>query len=389
MGASSGAPRRTTMGRPGGFARKTATSRDVPALARDPAQDRDAVQPQALGGRRVAGHEGVEVLVREVEDGPDVQDHPVAVEALAGRPARLDAADGAQRLEEHALELGQLDHVPRRAAHRGEVADLGHDEEPLVARVALGHRAEEVHVVHGGQALDVEVPQPLQLQALRHHGVHVPEGGLLRVAPRGHRAEGEVLHAARPGHRDHDPPERARQGGPGQQRARLRGVRLGVARALRPPEEDVAHELPLRRGGGGEPPHAGERRDEARLGGVGEEGVAERARRARSSRPRRGGRRRSPRGSRRGPGSGRSVAAALRGWLPAPASRRCRTVPRAARRGAAGTGRAPRRERRARPVPDPWRGLRGRARRRRTPRRAPAPGEASRRAGSAPRARGR
>ena len=44
--------------------------------------------------------------------------------------------------------------------------------------------------------------------------------------------------------------------------------------ALGPPEEDVAHGLPPRRGGGREAAHAGERRGEAPFGGVREEGVA-------------------------------------------------------------------------------------------------------------------
>ncbi len=274
MGASSGAARRTTIGPAGGLREKHGHLAGLAPLARHAALDRHPLQPEALRGRRVAGHEGVEVLVRHVEDRPDVQDHAVAVEALARRPARLDAADGAQRLEEHALELGQLDHVPRGVAHRRQVAHLGHHEEPLVPRVALRHGAEEVDVVHRRQPLDVEVLQPVQLQALRHHGVRVAEEGLFRVASPGDGTEGEVLHAARPRDHDHDPPERARQDDSGQDPARLGGVRLGVARALRPPEEHVAHEVPARRGRGGEAPHAGERRGEARVGGVSQEGVA-------------------------------------------------------------------------------------------------------------------
>jgi hypothetical protein len=57
--------------------------------------DRDAFQAQALGRRGIAGDEGVKVLVGDVEDRPDVQDDPVAVDALAGRTARLEAPDRA------------------------------------------------------------------------------------------------------------------------------------------------------------------------------------------------------------------------------------------------------------------------------------------------------
>ena len=86
--------------------------------------------------------------------------------------------------QQHALELGQLHHVPGGVAHGREVADLGHHEEPLVARVALRDRPEEVDVLDRRQALEVEVLQPVQLQALRHHRVRVAEEGLLRVARR-------------------------------------------------------------------------------------------------------------------------------------------------------------------------------------------------------------
>ena len=202
-----------------------------------------------------------------------MQDDPVAVDALAGRTARLEAPDRAQRLQQHPLELGQLHHAPGAVADGSEVAHLGHHEEALVPGVALRDRPEDVDVLDRGEPLEVEVLQPVQLQALGHHGVGVAEEGLLRVAPVRGRTEREVLHAARPRHREHDPAEGTRQGDPGQNRAHLRGVDLGVARALRPPEEHVAHGLPPGRGVGGEAAHAAKRRGEARVACVREEGV--------------------------------------------------------------------------------------------------------------------
>ena len=167
-------------------------------------------------------------------------------------------ADRAERLEQHPLELGQLHDAPGGVAHRRQVAHLGDHEEPLVPRVALRDRPEEVDVLDRRQPLEVEVLQPVQLQALGHHRVGVAEEGLLRVARRP-AAGRKVKCCMPPGPADRD----ARSGGrdaAGRRPARTarisRGVGVGVARALRPPEEDVAHELPPGRGGGGEAAHA-------------------------------------------------------------------------------------------------------------------------------------
>ena len=106
-----------------------------------------------------------------------------------------------------------------------------------------------------------------------HHRMRVPEEALLRVPPARVRAEGEVLHATGAADGDDDPAEGTRQGDPGQDRAHLGGVRLRVAFALGPPEEDVAHGLPPRRGGEREAAHAREGPGQALFGGVREEGV--------------------------------------------------------------------------------------------------------------------
>ena len=113
-----------------------------------------------------------------------MQDDAVAVDALAGGPARLDPAYGAEGLEEHPLELGQLHHVARGVANRREVPDLRHHDEALVPRVALRDRPEDVDVLDRREPLEVEVLEAVQLQALRHHRVGVAEERLLRVAAR-------------------------------------------------------------------------------------------------------------------------------------------------------------------------------------------------------------
>ena len=117
---------------------------------------------------------------------------------------------------EHVLQLGQGDQPAVRLAQRGEVADLAHRDQPLVGRVALGHRPEQVDLlVRRGQPGQAELAQPAQLQPLGDLRVQAADQPVLGEA-RAVRAEREVvLHgqAADAGHGDRDPPERPRTPG--------------------------------------------------------------------------------------------------------------------------------------------------------------------------------
>ena len=62
---------------------------------------------------------------------------------------------------------GQRDEPAVGLAQRGEVADLRHRDQPLVGRVGLRDALEQVDLlVRGRQPGEVELAQPLQLQAL-------------------------------------------------------------------------------------------------------------------------------------------------------------------------------------------------------------------------------
>ena len=73
----------------------------------------------------------------EVHRRPGVEQQPVPVQPLAGRPARLDGAHRLERLAHDPLELGQRGDAAGLVADRREVAHLGERDQPLVARVGL------------------------------------------------------------------------------------------------------------------------------------------------------------------------------------------------------------------------------------------------------------
>ena len=76
----------------------------------------------------------------------------------------------AERLDQHALELGQRGDLPACVAHRRQVANLGEGEEPLVLGVrsrpcrGTGRRPRRRR-----QPLEREVGEPPELQAVGHH----------------------------------------------------------------------------------------------------------------------------------------------------------------------------------------------------------------------------
>jgi hypothetical protein len=91
--------------------------------------------------------------------------------------------------------------------HRGQVADLGHGDEPLVVRVVLRRDVQQVGVLRGRDALAVELLEPPDVQPLGGERVQAADGALLgeRGAVRG-RPEGDRLDLpVRGADRDGDP----------------------------------------------------------------------------------------------------------------------------------------------------------------------------------------
>ena len=79
-------------------------------------------------------------------------------------------------------------------AHRGEVAHLGEGEEALVARVLSRHAVEEVDALRRRQALEVEVGEAPEMEALGEHRVDAAAQALFRETAGGIAAEGQVAH---------------------------------------------------------------------------------------------------------------------------------------------------------------------------------------------------
>ena len=192
-----------------------------------------------------------DLLAREEQRRLDAEQHAVPLEPLVRRPPGLEPPHARQRLVQHALEVGELHHAAARVAHRREVPDLRHREEPLVARVVAGHAAVQVHVRHRGQALELEPGQPHHLRAAEHHRVDVPVAPVLLERAR-RAAEGEVLLArlagqAAPGVGDHrrGAAQRAGEAGPVDGRAERGGHRVGLRHRSVPPQVEIDRELRL------------------------------------------------------------------------------------------------------------------------------------------------
>ena len=208
----------------------------------DPAADRHLLQPHSLGERCQAAHQEVDLVRRQIDRRPDVEQHPVPGQPLGGGAARLEAAHPGERFHQHVLELRQLHEPAGLVAHRCEVAHLGHGEQPLVARVLAGDAVEEVDLFRRRQAVEMEVPQPPELQPQGHHGVDAAVDLLLLERAAGLAPEGEVLRAGRPGDGDRHAAQ-SRRRGERQQGRDLGGYRGLRRRFPRAPEVEVHHHL--------------------------------------------------------------------------------------------------------------------------------------------------
>ena len=135
------------------------------------ALDDHGLDAEALGLAGVAVDQRTRLLRREIHVRPDVEPHAVPEQALARRAAGLEAAQRAQRLGQHVLELGQRDDAPGVVADDRQLAHLGQGEQPLVLRVRAADAAEQVHVGGRRDALQRELRHAPQVQALGQLGV--------------------------------------------------------------------------------------------------------------------------------------------------------------------------------------------------------------------------
>ena len=189
-------------------------------------------RPAVAGGE--PPEERPDLLRRQLDRGPDVQQDAVPLQPAARLAVGLEAADALERRPEHALELGQRGDAPVGVAQRREVAHLREREQPLVLRVGARHAAEQVDVL-GRRAAG-----PARTADSRASAGGGTSSGADRGAPRPRpgrrrRAEGERRHrrhaAAAPGvgDGDDDPVHGPRQRASARARAQLLGELVGPA----------------------------------------------------------------------------------------------------------------------------------------------------------------
>ncbi len=188
----------------------------------------DHLEPESGARAREAADDLAGFGRRELHRRPRVQQQAVPVQPAARGPAGLERAHRLERAAHHPLQLGQGGDAAVLVAHGREVAHLGQRDEPLVARVLVRGRAEEVDVLRGRQALEVELAQPPHVHPLGHHRMQAAERGILGVGPvAGARERAHVdraLARLRRQH-EHDARDRVRQPGLGEQRAEIDPVR--------------------------------------------------------------------------------------------------------------------------------------------------------------------
>ncbi len=173
---------------------------DAPSVAAtrqpDLGEQLDLLQPESFDLGNEPAHDAAQVLGRQIEARPDVQQDPVRLEASVGCPLRLHPPDGPADLVDDPLDLGQAHQPPLVVSHRGEVADLGDGEQPLVVAVVAGRAVEQVDVLGRREMLQVEVVEPTELQAFGHHRMQAPSQVFGSVPLVADRAEGEMAHPA-------------------------------------------------------------------------------------------------------------------------------------------------------------------------------------------------
>ena len=144
------------------------------------------------------------VVEGDVDDRPDVQHHPVPLEAVPARELGPSLSDRVEAPDQDVLELRQRDDVTVVVAHRGQVANLGDGDEALVGGRVPGDAVEEVDLAGSAEGSDLEVLQAPHLEAASDHRVQPAELDVLPEA----LGIGLRRHPVRPGSVHVGPPER-------------------------------------------------------------------------------------------------------------------------------------------------------------------------------------
>ena len=155
----------------------------------------DELEPRTARERDQQLGEIGPVLLRDGPARPHEQGDAVGLRSIAIGEPRACPSHRDDGLQAHPPERGVAGRLTRPGRHDGHVAHLGQGEQPVVLGVVARHPVEQVHVLHRGQAGEVEVLQPPQLEVLGQHGVQVAVEAVLDEHAVGSGAVGEVLGA--------------------------------------------------------------------------------------------------------------------------------------------------------------------------------------------------
>ena len=105
--------------------------------------------------------------------------------------------------------MRQLHDAPGFIAHGSDVANLGSGEQALVLGIVTGHGMQQINIFDRGQAINLEIAEAPEMQALPHHGMQAAEERVFLILS-AIELVGEMLQAvharapARARGRDHD-----------------------------------------------------------------------------------------------------------------------------------------------------------------------------------------
>ena len=142
----------------------------------EPPADDDLLDAQALGERRQPAGDRVELVEGQVDDGPDVEQDPVPLQAVRVGELGPRPADRVQAADEDVLDLRQGDDAAVVVAHRRHVADLGHGDRAArsdgMSRATQSNRWTSPG---DGRGLISKFFKPPHLQATGDHRVQAAE----------------------------------------------------------------------------------------------------------------------------------------------------------------------------------------------------------------------
>ena len=134
-------------------------------LSATPKRQEHLLEPEPLGHGGEPPRRRRQLVQRHLDDGPDVEEDVVGLQAAPRGPRGLAPADALEAPGQDVLDLGEGGERAGGVTDRSQVADLGQGHEPLVGRVLRRDAVEEVGVVDRRQPAHLEVGEPARSAA--------------------------------------------------------------------------------------------------------------------------------------------------------------------------------------------------------------------------------